>query len=60
MDAIQTSDYASRLIAAHGDSAIIEASAKMRECETAGNEAEAADWGRVRDTIHRMRGPRQK
>ncbi|MGY3437959.1 MULTISPECIES: hypothetical protein [unclassified Marinovum] len=60
MDAIQTSDYASRLMAAHGPKAVLEASEKMRECEAVGKTDEAADWARVRDTIHRMRGPRQK
>lgn len=59
MDAIQVTDYANRLIAAHGDKAIVEASEKMRACEAAGNKDEAADWEKVRNAIHRMRGPRQ-
>ncbi len=60
MDAIQVTDYASRLVSAHGDKAIIEVSQKMRDCEAQGKHDEARDWARVRETIHRMRGPRQK
>ncbi|WP_417525809.1 hypothetical protein [Marinovum sp.] len=60
MDAIQVTDYASRLVSAHGAKAILEVSEKMRECEARGKLDEARDWARVRETIHRMRGPRQK
>lgn len=59
MDAIQVTDYATRLISAHGDKAIVEASEKMRACEADGRTGEAADWHKIRDAIHRMRGPRQ-
>lgn len=59
MDAIQVTDYATRLLAAHGDKAIVEVSEKMRNCEAAGKSGEAASWQKVRDAIHRMRGPRQ-
>ena len=59
MNAIQASDYANRLLSAHGDKAIVEVSQKMRDCEAAGKTDEASNWQKVRDAIYRMRGPIQ-
>ncbi|WP_264210392.1 hypothetical protein [Leisingera thetidis] len=59
MDAIKATEYARALYSAHGDKAELEAAQKMRECEEAGKDTEAADWKAVRQAIRAMRGPNQ-
>ncbi|KIC12322.1 hypothetical protein RA19_03570 [Leisingera sp. ANG-M1] len=59
MDAIKASEYARALYAAHGDKAEAEAAQKMRACEEAGKDDEAADWKAVRQAVRAMRGPNQ-
>ena len=59
MDAIKAAEYARALYSAHGDKAEAEAAQKMRECEEAGKDAEAADWKAVRQAVRAMRGPNQ-
>lgn len=48
-------DYAHRLYAAHGDKAEAEAAQNVKRHEAAGEEAEAADWRRIRESIHELR-----
>ncbi|MBQ4826793.1 hypothetical protein K3555_06015 [Leisingera sp. M527] len=59
MDAIKATEYARALYSAHGDKAELEAAQKMRSCEAAGKDDEAADWKAVRQAIRAMRGPNQ-
>ncbi|MBY6066859.1 hypothetical protein KUW17_08910 [Leisingera aquaemixtae] len=59
MDAIKAAEYARALYSAHGDKAEAEAAQKMRECEAAGKDSEAADWKAVRQAVRAMRGPHQ-
>ncbi|UWQ29834.1 hypothetical protein [Leisingera sp. M523] len=59
MDAIKATEYARALYSAHGDKAELEAAQKMRACEDAGKDGEAADWKAVRQAIRALRGPNQ-
>ncbi|WP_323783858.1 hypothetical protein [Leisingera sp.] len=59
MDTIKAAEYARALYAAHGDKAEAEAAQKMRSCQEAGKDSEAADWKAVRQAVRALRGPNQ-
>ncbi|MDJ0640388.1 MAG: hypothetical protein QNJ20_16305 [Paracoccaceae bacterium] len=50
-------EYARALYDAHGDKAELEAARKAKECEDAGDTAEAETWRAVRRAIAEIRGP---
>ena len=59
MDAIQTTQYARALLAAHGAKAELEAAQKARACTEAGKPDEAENWSRIRRAISGLRGARE-
>lgn len=48
-------DYAQRLFAAHGDKAEAEAAQNVQAHEAAGDETQAENWRRIRETIRELR-----
>ena len=51
----EIADYASRLLAAHGDGAEAEAAQKARPFEEINDSEKAQDWQRIRAAIREMR-----
>lgn len=59
MQAMEIQEHARKLLAAHGDRAILEAAQKARSLEESGDTAAAEDWRRIEKALQHMRGPRE-
>jgi hypothetical protein len=59
MNATEIQDYARRLLQAHGNKAVVEASQKAVAFEKAGDQEQAQTWRRIGAAIVLLRGPRQ-
>jgi len=57
MNTIEIQEHARKLKDAHGDKAILEAAAKARELEEAGDKEQAENWRRIEAALMQMRGP---
>ena len=56
MDMKQVHDFARKLVEAHGDRAEVEAAAKLRTAEEAGDAQEVENWTRIRAAVRERRG----
>jgi len=59
MRAMEIHDYARKLYAKRGASAIAEAAQKAAELEKDGLTDDAANWRQIADAMKQMRGPHQ-
>lgn len=59
MLAVEIQDHARKLMAAHGEKALVEAAQKAKALEAAGKEDEAQDWRRIESALRQLRGPRE-
>jgi hypothetical protein len=59
MQAVEVHDYARKLLAQRGASAIAEAAQKAASLEEEGNAKDAPDWRRIAEAMKQMRGPHQ-
>ena len=55
MDMKQVHDFARKLVEAHGDKAEVEAAAKLRAAEEAGDAQEIENWTRIRAAVRERR-----
>lgn len=56
MDMKQVHDFARKLVEAHGERAEVEAAAKLRAAEDAGDKQEVENWTRIRAAVRERRG----